>query len=1673
MNDDIMMRMILAMLVAMAALSLSSQIASAQYWVNDPTDCPSVYQSQDCSPNDVCGYSDPTTYCYDTSSFSPPSATETSDSGDTNTALNGGFVLNCYAYDGSAPHCDNSGNFWCDRNDTCYSVNRQTNCTGGSWGLSECHTCRSGYTYCDGLYTDADGCEVQIGVTDCSGGANNTINSTCGCECDSGYYDCDSSGAGAGNGCEILNGSECTDGGTGLPGTWNGPTCTCEIDKSYFETGTLTKYSTTDPLLWGLQASTGYMMNLSNGTADFIIDNDGCIRFNDTTTQCTASIGGGGNTTDEMRAAINGSDSWFTSVGIGTETATAPLTVQTNSNGDSIRTLGRASDDINQILFLSNSGSIRSKIKAGDYLSFFVDGNEAAGSESFHINSSGSVGIGTTSPESILHLKDSDTHITLESTGVGDASYGFFEVKDAGGDTMGFAGFDSGVNSDFTIRTYDVSDGIDFQTDGSNSRMYISQSGNVGIGTLDPNSKFDLQGNASIKGDIFQNATVPVHAGAIEDGGSVALGSAYRVQVSGKYAYVVAETGNALEIIDISDPSNPTHVGAIIDGDPVKLGGARSVHVSGKYAYVPAYDDDALEIIDISDPSNPTHAGALVDGGSVSLDRPTSLYVSGKYAYVTVYGDNSLTVVDISDPSSPFQAGIIIDGDPVKLFRPYDVYVSGEYAYVAVYGDNAMEIVNVTDPTNPTHAGAIEDGDPVKLGGAYAIYVSDGYAYVASYSDSALEIINVSDPTNPTHAGAIEDGDPVKLGGASGVHVSGKYAYVSSYSDSAVEFVDISDPSNPTHVGAIVDGDPVKLSGARDIYVSGTHAYVASDTDNALEILSITGTDLPAAVIGTVTTGSLNVWEDVQIANDLSVGSGVTVGPRGIYSQGQVAVDGSVNVTSGNNVCIEGGNCLSEIFTNGTDAWFTSVGVGTSSPDHLLEISDSSTGAMQALKISNAQGSSGDSADINFEIGNSAGRGAEIVAERQGTDGVDLVFKTITNIGSGSNVEALRIDEDGYVGIGTTSPSAELEISSDGDGLIITDSGDSENLRAELKDSAGNGGYFRLYDDSETITAFIRSYAVSDVQAFFTAGNVGIGTTSPQDKLQVEGGLLLNASSTGNPSGIGESLQIRYDSGYDAGNVRSRDWDAAAWKPLVFEALNYTFYAGGTDTMVIQDGKVGIGTSSPAHKFSVSIEDDYDGISMYRGGTPLFLVQKSGAVENTSYLSMNSLGSTTVRIHANGSSYFNAGNVGIGTSNPSGIFHIVRNTSRDAFIRIESNNSDSWTFGTYDFAGDSDSDFYVSGAGGSSNALVIKRDTGNVGIGAIDPNATLDVGGSVSASETYIFNDGSTQSVASMPSGNSWYTSTASYSREFSVLSQENGPWDLFFKPDGTKMYILGDDGDEVNEYDLSTPWNVSSASYVQLFSVAGQETTPRAMSFKPDGTKMYVVGISSGDVNEYDLSTPWNASSASFIQAFDVIGDGNGPAGLSFKPDGSKMYVLSYSEDEVNEYDLSTPWNVSSASHNQLFSVAPDVANPNGLSFKPDGTKMYVLDNDDDNIHEYDLSVPWNVSSAYYNQIFFNVGAEDQYPTSLSFKPDGVRMYLMGNTGKSVYEYDLGLYIPGNVGIGTLNPSQKLEVSNSTYGITFDPHDDSYSTAVINTTGGSNLTIHSSGGNVIIKLGQ
>jgi hypothetical protein len=247
--------------------------------------------------------------------------------------------------------------------------------------------------------------------------------------------------------------------------------------------------------------------------------------------------------------------------------------------------------------------------------------------------------------------------------------------------------------------------------------------------------------------------------------------------------------------------------------------------------------------------------------------------------------------------------------------------------------------------------------------------------------------------------------------------------------------------------------------------------------------------------------------------------------------------------------------------------------------------------------------------------------------------------------------------------------------------------------------------------------------------------------------------------------------------------------------------------------------------------------------------------------------------------------------------------------------------------------------------------------------------------------------------------------SGASFVDSFSVAAQDGSPTGVAFNGDGTKMFIVGDVGDDVNEYTLSSGFDISTASFVDSFSVAGQETSPRDIAFNIDGTKMFVVGAIGDDVNEYTLSTGFDVSTASFVDSFSVAAQETAPTGLGFNPDGTKMYVVGAAAQNINEYTLSTGFDVSTASFVDSFSLSAQDTGPRSFSFNVDGTKMFVVGGGGQDINEYALSTGFDISTASFVNNF-SVSAQDTNPWGITFNTDGTKMFVVGLTGDAVYEY-------------------------------------------------------------------
>jgi len=238
------------------------------------------------------------------------------------------------------------------------------------------------------------------------------------------------------------------------------------------------------------------------------------------------------------------------------------------------------------------------------------------------------------------------------------------------------------------------------------------------------------------------------------------------------------------------------------------------------------------------------------------------------------------------------------------------------------------------------------------------------------------------------------------------------------------------------------------------------------------------------------------------------------------------------------------------------------------------------------------------------------------------------------------------------------------------------------------------------------------------------------------------------------------------------------------------------------------------------------------------------------------------------------------------------------------------------------------------------------------------------------------------EGVGTVTSGSVGYNlAGASYdSVSFSVSSQDTSPRDIAFNNDGTKMYMVGGQNDSVYQYSLSIAFDLSTASYDSVsFSVSSQDSVPYGIAFNNDGTKMYMVGLTNDSVYQYSLSTAFDLSTASYDSvSFSVAGQDTQPRGITFNSDGTKMYVVGTTSDSVHQYNLSTGFDLSTASYDSVsLSVASQGTGAHGIAFNNDGTKMYVVDTTADSVFQYTLSTGFDLSTASYDSVSLSVASQ------------------------------------------------------------------------------------------------
>jgi len=1079
-------------------------------------------------------------------------------------------------------------------------------------------------------------------------------------------------------------------------------------------------------------------------------------------------------------------------LGIGTTSPDAPLTVHSSTDPE-IR-FGYSSSQDHRIVWDSSKVYIHAdpeNANASSAIGLGVDGTIGLLMDNEH-----DVGIGTTSPNTRLHVADSTTGVIMriQNSSAGEESSLRFQALSSTS-TQEYA--------DIALDPQAGSGALVFRNPYTSERMRIDGSGNVGIGTTSPSTSLHVVKDASwevarFEADSYPTATVYSQAAA-----KYAQLNIYDTRINSEptmelradtphFNIRLDDTGNVLTILDggnvgigTTSPSYKLDVAGdiyISNGESLYLGNANSrisSNSSSDILYFPNNDHIFGSVISGADVERMriTEAGNVGIGTTspdekfVVSDGANINFKVGQLSHQTVANPGVGFTFSRTSSDAPLMAmGVLEDDDLGVMSRNTIQFLTG--------GTNNYQY---TTERMRIHA----DGN-VSVGttNAYA-----RFSVKATSHNNGISVNRQADNTAAIYIGNDGGNNPILAANNAdmlfGRDLSGTFTERMRLTNDGNLGIGTTSPQAALHINNY-NLPQLLLDGGDD----STGDIVVPNG----EILQI----------GHWNTGTSTYTDRFRIIANGNVGIGTT-------SPGaKLDVAGSIGVTSGDTFGYD---------NSGAAIYMNTAGVGLSGKF-------ATNGYSRNLIRSDGS--------ATIQIGDNTSL-ISLIKVQAGSSGVDGVVSFLTK-----NSERMRVHHDGNVGIGTTSPSYKLDVSGDagiggtlysndievdgGNQIVVNNSASAGHITIGGIQNEAENGYMRgnvrfsrdddqitydnvnnvfvhaggsstdwsmiahhsdgmrIYSGASDSSGWSKSYTdfKTDYMSIYinNSGNVGIGTDSPSQKLHVEGGNILVGTDSGDPfnasalvgiqgttaayfqaktntSGTAGLLLGDTDDDYHAGLIYNNSTSA------------FTFNAGNSTRLTIDgtSGNVGIGTTSPTYKLDVN------------GGIRTSSVTGPGILDlvaPTSFLRFQA-NANNIFYDAGGNHYFrtasgastsmivtSAGNVGIGigTTSPSSKLHVQiptsNNGSRQEIQRWVNTGQNSVSL----FAYGGSIDLIQIGAWNSEQNIAIVTEAltsmsattakgiyiksgGNVGIGTTSPSHKLDVNGDIAVKGASIINKAS------------------------------------------------------------------------------------------------------------------------------------------------------------------------------------------------------------------------------------------------------------------------------------------------------------------------------------------
>ncbi|MCF7843688.1 DUF5011 domain-containing protein [Candidatus Gracilibacteria bacterium] len=1128
-------------------------------------------------------------------------------------------------------------------------------------------------------------------------------------------------------------------------------------------------------------------------------------------------------------------------VGIGTSTPATAL--QVNSSAQEVARIVSSNISGSYMSFygntLSASGLIGSELAVSGGAGAVTDlGLRTAGNMFFHtggsatrmtIGSSGNVGIGTTSPSNILQTYSANGP-RFDITGTGDNNTLILNQRNgyaAGGRNM--IQFSQATTPSTNMRFgYDYdSTSLQFRSAIDSALFTVQNAGNVGVGTSNPGARLDVRptrvsgtnADAIYLSDSVTGAQTAGYGTRIigsSNAGSAISGIGFETGGDGTnnqtqlsfYTQALAGTptftpGNARMTIDASgnigigtttpvakfDTSGVIRALTTTDSLPTTGTGIELwYNTSNDYGFISATNRTLGQYRPLYISSAGTYLNS--DAGNVGIGTTTPAYK------LDVYGASRFA--DIMRFGSE-QGFITWGGGIVNAFN-----VAGDNGKALSFGSNGIYDRMVLDTSGNFGIGTTSPSQKLDVWGNLNI------------ATGSTPTLFANTATGNVGVGTANPVSKLNVGGDVTINSGSKYYFSENGSN----------PDTNWSLGYNVLGGGNLVTGAgvsQTIFNGSGYGYLIKNTSGT-PLFEIQGSDGKAIFTGNVGIGTTNPLYKFMV--QASSGNNPTV---------FVANNDFVNAVSGSGLYLSTGSTTGatysqiQAFTSGNNAagdlifnpYGGNIGIGTSTPSADFELARATNAE---LKVSATDGVNDRFAKLSLH---GSGNGGAIlggaIIDFTDTDSTPATPGALSITKAGSTY--LTILNGGNVGIGTTSPSYKLDVV--GAPRFNAASGPSQTALAVFNNLT-NGGYTTItgagsssvvptWIDGSQILEFvpystgdgiIDSYSGSlqfqtarnNRMTILNNGNVGIGTSTPSYGF-------VSTSATSSFRNIIPEATLSYNLGASSSrffegwistlNIGTSTWSLTQSSSSRFSIFDAPSGQGTERFSILSNGNVGIGTTTPSQKLSISGNLQLTG-ALFDGtnasgtlgqvllsmGTSTRWVSTSslglssgasvtGGVFGyaTRWLSNTTLGTSTLidngvftGINATSSSYvfnvqatstsnlspFNVasstgvslftilanGNVGIGTSTPTQSFSVQKDGNYQLQLSNLNTGGGTWNIGQSDnaWASGGNSLVFVPDSTNSSNAKVVFSNSGNVGIGTTSPSQKLDVWGTIQAS---------------------------------------------------------------------------------------------------------------------------------------------------------------------------------------------------------------------------------------------------------------------------------------------------------------------------------------------------